>query len=144
VLTIYDVKSSSWKTLIIAVIILLFLPLTFSTNNINNNNASAQPSQCDPNNPNSDECRHELRVQAYSACLKAIEAWNALGSFQLDPLQQCQHLKPIEPFQGPPLPNTTRCIILVLSITAIIPKLSFGLLPTYINPLAGVCYHRLL
>jgi hypothetical protein len=97
--------------IILAIAILLFLPLTFNTNNINNN-ASAQTSQCDPNNLNSVECNYELRVQNYSNCLKGIEAWNALGYFQLDPLQQCQHLKPIESsqpqFQGPSgVPGTT-------------------------------------
>jgi hypothetical protein len=92
---------------ILAVAILLFLPLTFTTNNINNNNASAQPT-----------------VTPYSACVKSYEEWNALGYWQVDPLQQCQHLKPTESsqpqFQDPPgVPGTTVANQLIPSELAI-------------------------
>jgi hypothetical protein len=93
--------------IIIAVIILLFLPLTFTTNNINNNNASAQPT-----------------VTPYSLCVKSYEEWNALGYWQVDPLQQCQHLKPIEssqPAQPLDCKQTNTCPIIPVPPTTIFP-----------------------
>src|SRR5215208_5599170 len=63
--------------IIIAVIILLFLPLTFTGNN-NSNNALAQP-HCDVfTNPNWDPgwCYYEREVENYPNCLASVANYN--------------------------------------------------------------------